>query len=300
MNASLQLLREPATFRKKLQDYLTLSKHKVVLLLVLTAWVGLGLAPNETRTLVQQAGSLLGIGLLSAAAAVLNHVIDFKIDKKMDRTSHRPISNERVSRNEALVLALTMGILGITLLETLSNRLTTVLTLLALVGYAVFYSVYLKWATPQNIVIGGLAGAMPPLLGWVSQTGRADPEAWLLVLIIFVWTPPHFWALAIHRRDDYAKANVPMLPVTHGVAYCKVNVLLYSILLFIVCLLPYLIAMSGLVYLSVACVLNGIFIYKAIRLNFFADDKTAFDVFRFSIIHLALLFTALFVDKWIY
>lgn len=292
---SLSLKHSLAT-SEKLSDYLTLCKYKVVLLLVITAWAGMGLAPIH-GSLIQQLLSLLGIGFLASAAAVCNHIIDRNIDKKMARTHRRPLVQSRVSKAEATALALVLSILGVALLETFANRLTTLLTLSALLAYAVFYSVYLKWATPQNIVIGGIAGAMPPLLGWVSQTNSIDPQAWLLVLIIFTWTPPHFWALAIHRRADYAQAEVPMLPVTHGIHFCKIITFLYTVLLFLICLLPYLIDMSGLIYLTAAVILNSIFIYKAGMLLNDPDNRSAYDLFRYSIVHLTLLFLALYADK---
>lgn len=284
------------SFRQKLADYLVLCKYKVVFLLVITAWAGLALAPVQ-QPIIDQLASLLGIGFLSASAAVINHLVDANLDTKMARTRMRPLAKARIDKTEAILLALLLAISGVLLLEVFANRLTTLLTLLALVVYAVFYSMYLKWATPQNIVIGGIAGAMPPLLGWVSQTGKADAEAWLLVLIIFIWTPPHFWALAIHRRKEYAEAKVPMLPVTHGVTYCKISILLYSVLLFIACLLPYLIKMSGSIYLAAAVAANTVFIYKAVTLLYRPKDGTAYQLFKYSILFLAAIFISLYVDK---
>ncbi|WP_372763480.1 heme o synthase, partial [Pseudoalteromonas sp.] len=244
--------------------------------------------------------SLLGIGLLSAAAAVINHVVDSEIDSKMARTRHRPVAKGRLTKTHALSFATIIGVAGFVMLMLWANPLTAVLTLFALVGYAFVYTSFLKRATPQNIVIGGLAGAMPPLLGWVSETGQMAAAPWLLVMIIFTWTPPHFWALAIARKSDYERAKIPMLPVTHGIDFCKTCVVAYSVLLALVCVLPYLIGMSGLIYLLGASALNALFIYKALKLKFAANADTAMDLFRFSIIHLMILFVVLFIDKWFF
>ena len=214
----------------------------------------------------------------------------------MNRTENRPIPQGDVSPVNASIFALVLGILGSLILVVYVNTLTAILTLASLIGYAFIYTVYLKRATPQNIVIGGLAGAMPPLLGWVSETGQLAAEPWLLVMIIFTWTPPHFWALAIHRRDDYARAKIPMLPVTHGIDFCKTCILLYSILLAIVCLIPYLIGMSQELYLGMVCVLNGLFIYKASMLKFRPKADSAVDLFKYSIWQLMILFIGLFID----
>ena len=281
-----------------LQDYLAISKFKVVAMLVLTAWVGLALAPDVGRGIGVQVISLLGIGLLSAAAAVINHVVDSEIDSKMARTRHRPVAKGRLSKTHALTFAASIGVTGFIMLTVWANTLTAILTLFALVGYAFIYTSFLKRATPQNIVIGGLAGAMPPLLGWVSETNQMAAAPWLLVMIIFTWTPPHFWALAIARKSDYERAKIPMLPVTHGIDFCKTCVVAYSVLLALVCVMPYLIGMSGGIYLAGACVLNSVFMYKAIKLKFAANNDKAMDLFRFSIVHLMVLFVILFIDKW--
>ena len=281
-----------------LQDYLAISKFKVVAMLVLTAWVGLALAPDVGRGIGVQMISLLGIGLLSAAAAVINHVVDSEIDSKMARTRHRPVAKGRLSKTHALTFAASIGVTGFIMLTVWANTLTAILTLFALVGYAFIYTSFLKRATPQNIVIGGLAGAMPPLLGWVSETNQMAAAPWLLVMIIFTWTPPHFWALAIARKSDYERAKIPMLPVTHGIDFCKTCVVAYSVLLALVCVMPYLIGMSGGIYLVGACVLNSVFMYKAIKLKFAANNDKAMDLFRFSIVHLMVLFVILFIDKW--
>lgn len=282
-----------------LQDYLAISKFKVVAMLVLTAWVGLALAPDVGRGIGVQMISLLGIGLLSAAAAVINHVVDSEIDSKMARTRHRPVAKGRLSKTHALTFAASIGIAGFIMLMVWANTLTAILTLFALVGYAFIYTSFLKRATPQNIVIGGLAGAMPPLLGWVSETNQMAASPWLLVMIIFTWTPPHFWALAIARKSDYERAKIPMLPVTHGIDFCKTCVVAYSVLLALVCVMPYLIGMSGGIYLVGACALNSVFMYKAIKLKFAANNDKAMDLFRFSIVHLMVLFVILFIDKWL-
>lgn len=282
-----------------LQDYLAISKFKVVAMLVLTAWVGLALAPDVGRGILAQFISLLGIGLLSAAAAVINHVVDSEIDTKMARTRHRPVAKGRLSKTHALSFAGVIGVGGFIMLMLWANILTAVLTLFALVGYAFIYTSFLKRATPQNIVIGGLAGAMPPLLGWVSETNQMAAAPWLLVMIIFTWTPPHFWALAIARKSDYERAKIPMLPVTHGIDFCKTCVVAYTILLALVCVLPYLIGMSGVIYLIGACLINAIFLYKAIKLKLDANNNNAMDLFRFSIVHLMVLFVILFIDKWL-
>lgn len=282
-----------------LQDYLAISKFKVVAMLVLTAWVGLALAPDVGRGIAVQFISLLGIGLLSGAAAVINHVVDSEIDTKMARTRHRPVAKGRLSKTHALSFAGVIGVAGFIMLMLWANTLTAVLTLFALVGYAFIYTSFLKRATPQNIVIGGLAGAMPPLLGWVSETNQMAAAPWLLVMIIFTWTPPHFWALAIARKSDYERAKIPMLPVTHGIDFCKTCVVAYTILLALVCVLPYLIGMSGGIYLVGACVLNALFLYKAVKLKLAPDNSDAMDLFRFSIVHLMVLFVILFIDKWL-
>ena len=269
------------------------------MLLLLTALVGMCLAtPNWVNAKILICG-LLGIGMLSASAAVINHVVDHKIDSVMARTFNRPVAKGKVSINHALWFAGTLGVLGFVVLALFVNMLTAWLTLASLVGYAFIYTMYLKRATPQNIVIGGLAGAAPPLLGWTAVTGEVHSHALLLVLIIFTWTPPHFWALAIHREKDYAKAKVPMLPVTHGVAFTKTSVLLYTVLLGLVCLLPYLTGMSDLIYLIGSSLLNIGFLYYALKLKFDAQPETAMKTFRFSIIHLMVLFVVLLLDHYV-
>lgn len=284
-------------FRQTWRDYYQLTKPKVVALLLLTAWVGMWLAPAPASQPGLMLIALIGIGLLSAAAAALNHVLDQNIDAKMARTQRRPVATGRVSPQQAVIFALSLAFAGFALLYEFVNPLTAWLTLASLFGYAGIYTMFLKRATPQNIVIGGLAGAMPPLLGWTSITGALSAEPWLLVMIIFAWTPPHFWALAIHRRDDYAKVNMPMLPVTHGIEFTKTAILLYTLLLTLVCLMPYLVGMSGLVYLIGSLGLNLGFMLHAWWLKFGTDPKQAMQTFRFSIYHLMLLFLVLILDQ---
>ncbi|PKM17240.1 MAG: protoheme IX farnesyltransferase [Gammaproteobacteria bacterium HGW-Gammaproteobacteria-15] len=280
------------------RDYLELTKPKVVALLVLTAWVGMMLAVPGLPDLITLLAATLGIGLLSAAAAAINHVVDKRIDAQMARTYSRPVAKGRVSATEATAFAFSLALLGFVLLYLAVNALTAWLTLASLFGYAVVYTMFLKRATPQNIVIGGLAGAMPPLLGWTAITGEIHSHALLLVMIIFAWTPPHFWALAIHRRDDYAKVNMPMLPVTHGIEFTKSVICLYTVLLFIVCLMPYLVGMSGAIYLVGSAVLNLRFMQYAWKLKFNADAGNAMATFKFSIVHLMVLFLLLLVDHY--
>lgn len=281
-----------------LRDLYEITKPKVVFMLVITAIVGMVLAqegwPNGERLIIAS----LGIGLLSAAAAAMNHIVDQKIDAKMARTYNRPIAKGRVTNEQAVGFAFLLAGLGFGLLYAWINPLTAWLTLASLFGYAVVYTLFLKRMTPQNIVIGGLAGAMPPLLGWVAMTGELHPFSLLLVMIIFTWTPPHFWALAIHRRDDYARVNIPMLPVTHGLSFTKNAIVLYTVLLTLVCFLPYLVAMTGLIYLVSSTILNVIFLHYAWRLKTTESPTIAMDTFKFSIWHLLVIFVALLVDHF--
>jgi heme o synthase len=278
--------------------YYDITKPKVVALLVLTALVGMSLSVPGALPWQVLIPAMLGIALLSSAAAAINHIVDEKIDTVMGRTHNRPLPAGKISITNAIVFAASIALLGFILLYTLVNPLTAFLTLAGLVGYSFVYTMYLKRATPQNITIGGLAGAIPPLLGWTAMTNEVAPNALLLVLIIFTWTPPHFWALAIHRKNDYAKVNIPMLPVTHGVSFTKTQILLYTVLLFIVCLLPYLVGMSNWFYLLGACTLNLIFIGYAWQLKFNAKEETAMATFKFSIVHLMLLFIILLCDHY--
>ncbi len=281
------------------QDYYELTKPKVVLLLLLTALVGMCLASDSWISWQILIAGLTGIGFLSSAAAVVNHVVDREIDGKMARTFNRPVAKGKVTPQKALIFAAVLTVVGYVILELWVNRLTAVLTFAGLLGYAVVYTMYLKRATPQNIVIGGLAGAIPPLLGWTAVTGEIHAHALLLVLIVFIWTPPHFWALAIHREKDYAKAKVPMLPVTHGIDFTKTSILLYTVLLCVVCLLPYLVGMSGLIYLIGSSLLNAGFLFYAWKLKFTATEQTAMKTFKYSIIHLMVLFVVLLVDHYV-
>jgi heme o synthase len=242
----------------------------------------------------------LGIALCAASAATINHLVDQRIDAIMARTQKRPIASGRVSARNAIYFAVILGGIGMFILIAYVNVLTAVLTFFTLIGYAGIYTLLLKRTTPQNIVIGGLAGAAPPLLGWTAVTGHLDPQSLLLVLIIFVWTPPHFWALAIARYEDYKKAKVPMLPVTHGVAFTRLNILLYTILLCVVSLLPYVIEMSGLIYLIGALLLNAGFLYYAVRLYKTHDNRIAMQTFWYSIFYLMVLFVILLVDHYFY
>jgi len=280
-------------------QYYSLTKPKVVFLIVFTAMVGMLLATEGAVPLDIFVFGLLGIGLAAASGAAINHVGDEHIDRIMERTRNRPLASGELDQKSALIFALGIGALGITLLIVFVNTLTAVLTFFSLVGYALIYTMYLKRATPQNIVLGGAAGAAPPLLGWTAVTGHVETEALLLFLIIFIWTPPHFWALAIRRREEYAKAGIPMLPVTHGVNFTKIQILLYTILLFLVTLMPFLIQMSGLIYLAGAVSLGLGFLYYAIRL--YRDENPnviAMKTFGYSIFYLSLLFAFLLADHY--
>ena len=267
--------------------------------MLICAFVGMLLAEESVSSFGYLFVSLTGIAFCAASAAAVNQVIDRNTDASMTRTDQRPLPQGELSPTHASLFALIIGILGALILYLYVNTLTMILTLSSLVGYAFIYTVYLKRATPQNIVIGGLAGAAPPLLGWSSITNTIDPYALLLVLIIFVWTPPHFWALAIYRKDEYAKESIPMLPVTHGVAFTKLQIVLYTIILFIVSVLPYVVLMSGEIYLFSALILSTIFLYYSINLYFSNDDKDAMRTFQFSIYYIFLIFLALLIDHFL-
>jgi protoheme IX farnesyltransferase len=288
-------IRRQATWR----DYYEMTKPRVVMLLLLTALVGMCLATETWIDPQILVFGMLGIGLLSSSAAVINHVVDHKIDSLMARTFNRPVATGKISPKQAIMFAFAIGAVGFMSLALFVNMITAWLTLASLVGYAFVYTSYLKRATPQNIVIGGLAGAAPPLLGWTAVTGDIHAYALLLVLIVFTWTPPHFWALAIHREKDYAKAKIPMLPVTHGIDFTKTCVLLYTVLLCLVCVLPYLVDMSGLIYLIGSTILNAGFMYYAIKLKYNPTATTAMDTFKYSIYHLMILFVVLLADHYI-
>ena len=278
-------------------DYLTLCKIKVVTLIMLTAVVGMFMATEGLPPLGLVLFASIGIAFASSSAAVFNHIIDQKIDNEMKRTENRPLPEGKVSSQTALIFGVVLGVTGIGMLFIAVNVLTAVLTLLALIGYAVFYTMYLKRATPQNIVIGGAAGAAPPLLGWTAITNSIDLGALLLFAIIFIWTPPHFWALAIHRKKEYAKVNIPMLPVTHGHYFTRIQILLYTILLVIISIVPYLIGMSGLIYLVGALSLGIVFLYFAVQLLRLPEDKRLpMRTFGYSINYLMMLFILLLVD----
>ncbi|RJX70970.1 protoheme IX farnesyltransferase [Vibrio sinensis] len=281
------------------QVYLTLTKPKVVALMLLTALVGMCLAVSGRLPLIPAVLGLLGIGLMAGSAAAFNHLIDRRIDALMARTYKRPLPSGDIQPWRVMAFAASMGVGGFVVLYAWVNPLTAWLTFASLLGYAVIYTLYLKRATPQNIVIAGIAGAMPPLLGWTAVTGELHANAWLLVMIIFIWTPPHFWALAIHRKDDYAKADIPMLPVTHGIEYTKTSVLLYTILLALVCLMPVLVGMSGVIYAIGVSLLSLGFIAHAWKLKYHPQPNSAMETFKFSIYHLMLLFLLLLVDHYL-
>jgi len=281
------------------RDYYELGKPRVVMLIMFTAIAGMFLAaPGFPPAHALVFGSL-GIALAASSAAAINHVLDQRFDEQMARTRNRPLPTGHVTQRQALSYASALAILSMVLLWARVNPLTAVLTFCSLIGYAVVYTVWLKHATPQNIVIGGAAGAAPPVLGWTAVTGQVDPHALLLFLIIFTWTPPHFWALAIARRDEYAKAGIPMLPVAYGNDFTRLHILLYTILLVIVTLLPYLTGMSGLIYLCAALILGGFFLYYALQLKMRTDERLPMRTFSYSITYLALLFAALLIDHYV-
>jgi len=280
-------------------QYLELTKPRVVALIVFTAVIGMFLSVPGMVPLRPLIAGTIGIWLAAASAAAINHLIDQRIDRLMARTSQRPLATGTLKPSQVLAFAVILGTLSMAILIALVNPLTAALTFASLIGYAIVYTAYLKRATPQNIVIGGAAGAAPPVLGWVAVTGSVHPYALLLFLIIFIWTPPHFWALAIFRRDDYSRAQVPMLPVTHGVTYTRWHVLYYTILLLVITVLPYLTGMSGLFYLGGALVLGGGFLYYAVRLLHPPDEFFAMRVFNYSIVYLMALFAFLLVDHYL-
>jgi protoheme IX farnesyltransferase len=281
------------------RDYLALTKPRVVALIVLTAIVGTLLATPGLPPLDALIFGNLGIALAAAAAAAVNHVLDRHIDARMGRTRNRPLPSGVLAPRRALAFAFVLAFASMTILLAFVNVLTAVLTFCSLIVYAVVYTVWLKRATPQNIVIGGAAGAAPPVLGWVAVTGRIEAQALLLFLIIFAWTPPHFWALAIARRHDYVRADIPMLPVTHGVEFTRLHVLLYTVILCVATLLPFMIGMSGLIYLAAALVLDARFLWQAIVLKVTRRDELPMRMFRFSISYLMWLFLALLIDHYL-
>ncbi len=282
-----------------LKSYYELCKPNVVYMMLICALVGMLLAEQYVSSYLYLFISLSGIALCAASAAAINQVIDRETDASMTRTDQRPLPQGELSPTHASIFAFVIGVTGAMILYFFVNTLTMILTISSLIGYAFIYTVYLKRATPQNIVIGGLAGAAPPLLGWSSVTNTIDPYALLLVLIIFVWTPPHFWALAIYRKDEYAKESIPMLPVTHGVEFTKLQIVLYTIILFIVSVLPYIVLMSGIIYLVSALILSSIFLYYSIKLFVSEDNEIAMKTFQFSIYYIFLIFLALLVDHFL-
>ncbi len=281
------------------REYLALCKPTIVALIVFTAVVGMFLAtPSAVPWQALLFGSV-GIGLAAASAAAINHVVDQRVDSIMSRTRRRPLPRGNISAPSAILFACLLGVVSMTLLVFFVNVLTAMLTLFSLIGYGFVYSMFLKRATPQNIVIGGAAGAAPPVLGWTAVTGHLDPHALLLFLIIFAWTPPHFWSLAIYRRKDYANADIPMLPVTHGLGFTRLHILLYTVVLFIVSLFPYLTYMSGPLYLLGAVCLGSGFLYLAARMQRDHSDRLAIRTFSYSIIYLMALFAFLLTDHYV-
>ena len=282
------------------RDYLELCKPNVVALMILTAAIGMLLAsPPDIFPWQALCFGSIGIACSAGSAAVINHLVERRIDIHMRRTKHRPVASGRVSPIQAMWFSLGLGAFGLGILVFFVNALTAWLTLFSLVGYALLYTLFLKRATPQNIVIGGAAGAAPPLLGWTAVTGSLDPSGLLLVLIIFTWTPPHFWALAIYRHEEYAKANLPMLPVTHGIRFTKVCILLYIILLIASTILPYITGMSGITYLVLALGLGLHFMYYGIKLFRTDEPAVAMQTFTYSIIYLMVLFVGLLIDHYL-
>ena len=282
------------------RDFYELTKPRVVMLIVFTAIVGMFVSVPGWPGVAPLVFGTVGIGLAASSAAVFNHVLDARIDIQMMRTRGRPLPQGKLTEKAALTFASGLCVISMIILWFLVNPLTAVLTFVSLIGYAVVYTVFLKRATPQNIVIGGAAGAAPPVLGWTAVTNEVHSGALLMFLIVFVWTPPHFWALAIARKDEYAKVDIPMLPVTHGEAYTRLNILLYTILLVLVTILPYLIGMSGLIYLLTAIVLDAFFLYHAIKMyRVPGDEELPMKTFRFSISYLGFLFAALLIDHYL-
>lgn len=280
------------------RDYLELCKPNVVALMILTSVIGMVLATQQSVPLLVLIFGNLGIALCAGSAAAVNHIVDRHVDDKMARTLNRPLAQGRITPRQAILFALITGLLGMAILLIFTNVLTAWLTLASLVGYAFIYTMFLKRATPQNIVIGGLAGAAPPLLGWTAVTGEIHHNALLLVLIIFAWTPPHFWALAVHRKDEYAKAKIPMLPVTHGERYTKINILLYTLLLIIVTTMPYLTGMFGWLYLVSSLLLGLGFLYWAIVMLRSEGGNSGMKTFQYSIVYLMVLFAVMLVDHY--
>ena len=286
------------TARSSFNNFLALCKPRVTMLIVFTAMIGMFLATPGMVPLQILLAATIGIGMASGAAAAFNCLVEQAIDAKMARTRGRPLPTGQVTSKQTFIFASMMASIGLAILYFFVNPLTMWLTLATFVGYAVIYTVFLKPATPLNIVIGGLSGAMPPALGWAAVTGSVSAEAWILVLIIFAWTPPHFWALALYRREEYAKSGLPMLPVTHGEEYTRLQILLYTIILVAVTLMPFAMRMSGFIYLGSAMLLNAVFMWYALGLYRKYSDALAKSMFKFSILYLTLLFAALLVDHY--
>jgi len=279
------------------RDYLELCKPNVVALMLLTSLIGMLLSSTQMVPLDILIFGNLGIALCAGSAAAINHVVDRHVDDKMARTENRPVAQGRLTPNQAVIFALITGLIGVVVLVLFTNLLTAWLTLASLIGYAFIYTMFLKRATPQNIVIGGLAGASPPLLGWVAVTGEIHHNALLLVLIIFAWTPPHFWALAVHRKEEYANAKIPMLPVTHGETYTKINIVLYTLILLVITVMPYLTGLFGWLYLSASLILGAGFLYYCLQM--WLDKDTGMRTFKFSIIYLMALFAIMLLDHYL-
>lgn len=282
------------------RDYLEMCKPRVVLLMLLCTLVGMFLATEGMVSWEIIFFGNLGVALVAGSAAALNHLVDANVDARMARTRNRPLAQGRVTNSQGAIFVAVTGITGMTILAVMINPLTAWLNLASWVGYGVIYSMYLKRATPQNIVIGGLFGAAPPLFGWTAVTGSIDGGGLLLVLIIFAWTPPHFWALAIDRMEEYRKVDIPMLPVTHGAAYTKVHILLYTIIMITTTILPYLIGMSNIFYLLSALALGAGFLYWSLVMLFTDNEKAPMETFRYSIFYLMALFVALLVDHYLF
>lgn len=280
-----------------LRNFITLCKPRVVLLMLLTVWAGMYLASFDPAPWPLWLATTVGIALMAGSAATINHMIDYRNDALMERTRSRPLASGKISLTAALIFAISQSVFGFLILYCFVNPLTALLTTFSGVGYAFFYSLYLKQATSQNIVIGGLAGAMPPLLGWTAVSGHLDPEGWLLVLIIFAWTPAHFWALCLHRYKDYKKIAIPMLPITHGIPFTKLNIVFYSLLTMAVSFLPFAIGMSGSFYFACVLFLNIGLILHAFKLQFSNSDQTiALKTFHYSLIYLTGLFIVILLD----
>lgn len=285
---------------QRMRFFLGLCKLRVVSLIVFTAIVGMALATPGMIPLDALIWGTLGIGMAASSAAAINHLLDERADRIMARTRNRPLPTGQLNRKQALIFALLLAAVSMVMLTVLVNPLTAVLTFASLIGYAIIYTAWLKRATPQNIVIGGAAGAAPPVLGWVAVTGEIHAHALILFLIVFVWTPPHFWALAIHRREDYAAADVPMLPVTHGVEFTRWQILFYTIILILVTLLPWLTGMSGLAYLVGTVILNIGFLGYAIAIMRSKNERLTMDMFNYSVVYLMALFAFLLIDHYLY